>query len=185
MNYAKLFENIIEVFMEGAMFYNLLTFHAIGLGMFILFSYTLKESLWVSLRFTLFLMIQTLIMLIVTPYFNTPSKEIFILLFLLSTELMVSILMDRLLPKSIIKSGVRGFTKRGDAIIPIVLATIMTYRFNPVETVVYSLGAGIGFSIILIGMSAIAIKFSFHRFSESQVYIYKFFILGVLAMIFG
>ncbi|MGL4394833.1 MAG: hypothetical protein ACRCS8_06385 [Brevinema sp.] len=178
------FEHILRVFVEGARTYNLLTYHAIGLGMIVLFKYTFQESLWVSLRFSLFLMVQTIVMLLVSPFFNTPSKEIFILLFLIGSELMIATVIDRLLPESVLENGVRGFSKRGDAILPIALATILTYNFQPLEAISYAFGAGLGFSAVLIGMSAVAIKFSFHRFSESQTFIFKFFIIGVLAMIF-
>ncbi|MGL4561864.1 MAG: hypothetical protein ACRCV0_06230 [Brevinema sp.] len=184
MDYIKFLDTSMKMFMEGAVFYNIFTFHAVGLGVIILFSYTLKESLWVSLRFASFLMIQTIIMLIVYPYFNFPSRDVFILLFLIGTELIVSVLMDFLFPQSVLENGVRGFTKRGDAILPMVLATIIAQNHDPSKVLPYALGVGFGFAMILIGMTAISMKFSFHRFSNSKVYIYKFFILGILAMIF-
>jgi len=175
--------SLFIIFIDTLFVDNLITWHAVGLGMIVLFSYTIKEAILVSFRFILFILVQIMIMLAIRPFFDFPGKEIFMLIFLIGTEVILGPIFDFIVPESHLEHGLIGFIRRGDAILPMVLAIIMEKRYPYDETFAYGMGLGIGFIIILLIITAISIKFSFNRYSFSKAYTYKLLILGILSLI--
>ncbi|MGL4676707.1 MAG: Rnf-Nqr domain containing protein [Brevinema sp.] len=175
--------SLLDIFFSGLYFENIFIWHAVGLGMIILFSYNLEEAKWVSIRFIIFLLIQSIILIAIRPWFNLPGKELFLLIILIGAEMLVSIAMDLLIPLSHLENSVSGFIRRGDAILPLALATIIAKQYNPIETMVYSMGLGLGFTLILGIITAISVNFNFYRLHPRHTYALKLVILGLLSII--
>lgn len=175
--------NLWEIFFSALFFENLFVWNAIGLGGLVLFSYTLSESVWVSIRFIIFLLLQTIIMILIRPFFDFPGKELFLLITLIGIEVILSIIIDIFLPLSHLDDGIGGFVRRGDAILPMVFSTIIIKKYPPVESIVFSLGTGLGFAIVLMMITAISIRFNFYRLHSRHMYALKLVILGVLALV--
>ncbi len=175
--------SFLSIFFSGIFFENIFVWHAIGLGTIVLFTYTLSESFWVGLRIILFLLMQTIIMIILKPWFTFPGKELFLLIVLIGFEVILSIIVGFLLPKSRLEESVVGFIRRGDAILPLICSVIIGKNFGAMNSIVYSLGLGIGFMLVLCTITAISINFNFHRLNAKHTYALKLFILGLLSMI--
>ncbi|MGL5956336.1 MAG: Rnf-Nqr domain containing protein [Brevinema sp.] len=172
-----------DIFFSGLYFENIFIWHAVGLGMIILFSYNLEEAIWVGIRFTVFLLIQSIILILIRPWFDFPGKELFLLITLIGFEMLMSIVIDLLFPFSHLEDSVSGFIRRGDAILPLALATIIAKDYNAVQTIVYSGGIGLGFALILGMITAISINFNFHRLHPRHTYALKLVLLGILSII--
>ena len=175
--------NLLSVFVSGIFFENIFVWHAVGLGVVVLFSYTLSESFWVGLRVIAFVLIQTLIMIAIRPFFDFPGKELFLLIVLIGFEVILSVIIGFLLPESRLEDSVVGFIRRGDAILPLVFSVIIAKDFNAMDSIVYSLGIGVGFMLVLCTITAISINFNFHRLNPKHTCALKLFILGILSMI--
>ena len=175
--------SLMDILVSGIFFENIFVWHAVGLGVIVLFTYTLSESFWVGLRLITFILIQTVIMINLRPFFNFPGKELFLLIVLIGFEVILSVIIGFLLPKSRLEDSVVGFIRRGDAILPLVFSVIIAKNFNAVDSVVYSLGIGLGFMAVLCTITAISISFNFHRLNPKHTYALKLFILGILSMI--
>ncbi len=175
--------SLLSIFVSGMFFENIFVWHAVGLGVIVLFSYTLMESFWVSLRVITFLLIQTLIMIVLRPWFDFPGKELFLLIILIGFEVILSVIIGFLLPASRLEDSVTGFIRRGDAILPLVFSVIIAKNFDGMDSIVYSLGLGIGFMVVLCTITAISINFNFHRLNPKHTCALKLFILGILSMI--
>ncbi len=175
--------NLIDIFALGLYFENIFVWHAVGLGMIILFSYTMEEYCWVIVRFFIFLMIQVGLLLALRPLFDVPGKELFLLLVLIGCEAIVSVPMDILLKPSTLSDPITGFIRRGDAILPLVLSSIIAKNFDPAGTVVYSIGIALGFAGVLGVVTAISIKFNFNRLHPRHTYALKLILLGIFSII--
>ena len=105
-----------------------------------------------------------------------------LLLALIGTEIIFSVFIDMLLPASHLGDSVSGFIRRGDAILPMVFATIIAKHYNPIESIVFSLGLVGGFIIILLLITSISIKFHFDRLHHRHTYVLKLMILGVMSL---
>lgn len=175
--------SFLNIFFLGLFFENIFVWHAMGLGIIVLFSYTLKEAFWVGLRFIVFLLIQTFFIIILKPYFDFPGKELFLLVMLIGIEVLLSSLIDYLLPNSYIENTIYGFVKRGDAILPLAFSTIITKSFSPAHLFSYALGLGLGFMLVLMMVAAIAVMFHFHRLPLRYTYGIKLFLLGIISII--
>lgn len=175
--------SLLDIFFSGIFFENIFVWHAIGLGMIILFSYTLDEVIWVNARFMLFLLIQTILLLIIRPWFSGDGKELLLLLTLISTEILLSVVVDIILPKSHLENELTGFIRRGDALLPLALSAVINKQSPDSETFVYSLGLGVGFVFILSTITMISIKFNFHRLHTRHQYALKLIILGIFSFI--
>lgn len=177
----SLFTIFIHALFEG----NLVTWNAVGLGMIVLFSYTMKEAIMISFRLIFFILLQIIIMLSIRSFFNFPGKEIFLVIFLIGTEVLLGPIFDFLIPESHLEQGLTGFIRRGDAILPLVLAIIISQRYNNTQSLVYGLGLGMGFIFVLLIITAISEKFSFSRLRIPKTYVLKLLILGILLLIFS
>ena len=175
--------SLVSIFVSGIFFENIFVWHAVGLGVIVLFSYTLRESFWVGLRVITFLLVQTIIMIALRPWFDFPGKELFLLIILIGFEVILSVIIGFLLPESRLEDSVVGFIRRGDAILPLVFSVIIAKDFNAMDSITYSLGLGLGFMIILCTITAISINFNFHRLNPKHACALKLFILGILSMI--
>ncbi|MGL4367430.1 MAG: Rnf-Nqr domain containing protein [Brevinemataceae bacterium] len=175
---------MLQVFLTGLVAENLVTYYAVGLAVIVLFSYTFSESVWVGIRIILFVFVQTIILLLIRSWFQLPGKSLFLITFLIGTEVLFGGFFDALLPWSRIEEGLVGFIKRGDVLLPMIMSTIISKKYNVLDTFAYSFGLSIGFMLVLVVVSAIGEKYSFHRFPPTRIYSLRLFVVGIIAMLF-
>lgn len=172
-----------RIFFSAFFFENICSWHAIGLAIVILFSYSLFELFWMSLRIFFLVFFQSVLVVVFRPIFDFPGWELFLLPFLIGTMLLLSLFVDFVMPESKLGDTPLDFLKRGDLVVPMICALLIEKSYSPIETMVYGIGIVFGLIVLLLALTTMSIKFSFHRLKQQHIYMIKLFVLAILSLI--